>query len=217
MASSYHLSLCHPSECTQWSCRTHNPWMPRKPFICHLPPKALCLCLLMREEGVGGRRKGHNQMAISWWECPTNGELNMECVCFIRYQDHMMGLFCPWSLVGRWLKWSRICLECRRCGFSPQVRKIPLEKGLTTCSSFLAWRIPWTEETGGLQSTGLQRVRHHWATGQQTNTEKKKDREDFKLVRNTNCNGIFKAFEKCPYLGFIKRRILVKVNTSALN
>ena len=36
----------------------------------------------------------------------------------------------------------------------------PLEKGVTTHSSILAWRIPWTEETGGLQSMGSQRVRH---------------------------------------------------------
>ena len=34
-------------------------------------------------------------------------------------------------------------------------------------SSILAWRIPWTEELGGLQSTGLQRVRHDLATEQQ--------------------------------------------------
>ena len=42
-----------------------------------------------------------------------------------------------------------------------------LEKGLTTHSSILAWRIPWTEEPGGLQSMGSQRVGHdmsefHW-------------------------------------------------------
>ena len=37
----------------------------------------------------------------------------------------------------------------------------PLEEGMATCSSILAWRIPWTEEPGGLQSIGLQRVRHN--------------------------------------------------------
>ena len=36
----------------------------------------------------------------------------------------------------------------------------PLEKGMATHSSTLAWRIPWTKETGRLQSTGLQRVGH---------------------------------------------------------
>ena len=36
----------------------------------------------------------------------------------------------------------------------------PLEVGMATHSSILAWRIPWTEEAGGLQSTGSQRVGH---------------------------------------------------------
>ena len=34
-------------------------------------------------------------------------------------------------------------------------------KGMATHSSILAWKIPWTEEHGGLQSIGLQRVRHN--------------------------------------------------------
>ena len=36
----------------------------------------------------------------------------------------------------------------------------PLEKDMATHSSILVWKIPWTEEPGGLQSMGLQRVRH---------------------------------------------------------
>ena len=36
----------------------------------------------------------------------------------------------------------------------------PLEKEMATYSSILAWGIPWTEESGGLQSMGSQRVRH---------------------------------------------------------
>ena len=39
----------------------------------------------------------------------------------------------------------------------------PLEEGMATGSSLLAWRIPWTEEPGGLQSMGLQRIRHDWS------------------------------------------------------
>ena len=39
-----------------------------------------------------------------------------------------------------------------------------LEKAMAPHSSILAWRIPSTEEPGGLQSTGLQRVRHDWTT-----------------------------------------------------
>ena len=38
--------------------------------------------------------------------------------------------------------------------------KDPLEEGMETHSSILAWRIPWTEEPGCLQSIGLQRVGH---------------------------------------------------------
>ena len=38
--------------------------------------------------------------------------------------------------------------------------EVPLEKGMATHSSILAWRIPWTEEPGRLQSMGSQRVRH---------------------------------------------------------
>ena len=42
-----------------------------------------------------------------------------------------------------------------------------LEKEMATHSSILAWEIPWTEEHGGLQSMGLQTVRHDLATKQQ--------------------------------------------------
>ena len=44
----------------------------------------------------------------------------------------------------------------------------PLEKEMATHSSILAWRIPWTEEPGGLQSMGLQRDRHGWETNRLT-------------------------------------------------
>jgi len=37
----------------------------------------------------------------------------------------------------------------------------PLEEQMATLSSILAWRTPWTEEPGGLQSMGSQRVRYH--------------------------------------------------------
>ena len=43
-------------------------------------------------------------------------------------------------------------------------QEYPLEKGMATLSSILAWRIPWTEETGGPQSMRLQRIGHAWAT-----------------------------------------------------
>ena len=44
------------------------------------------------------------------------------------------------------------------------LRVITAEKAMTTHSSSLAWKIPWMEEPGGLQSMGLLWVRHDWAT-----------------------------------------------------
>ena len=54
------------------------------------------------------------------------------------------------------------CRRHKRCGFNPWIRKIPLEEGMATLSSILAWRILWTEESGGLQSTESQRVGRDW-------------------------------------------------------
>ena len=64
------------------------------------------------------------------------------------------------------VKKKSIC-QCRRHGFDPWVGEIPLEKEVATLSSILAWEIPWTEEPGGLQSMGSQRVGHNLATEQQ--------------------------------------------------
>ena len=46
-------------------------------------------------------------------------------------------------------------------------RKVPLEKEIATHSSILVWEILWTEDPGGFQSMGLQRVRHNSVTKQQ--------------------------------------------------
>ena len=60
-------------------------------------------------------------------------------------------------------------------------REDPLEKEKATQPNILAWEIPWTEEPGGLQSMGSQRVRHDLGTEQQQQTvlkekERKNDR-----------------------------------------
>ena len=55
-------------------------------------------------------------------------------------------------------------VKASACNSETWVRSLgwedPLEKEMATHSSILAWRIPWTEEPGGLQSTGSQRVGH---------------------------------------------------------
>ena len=62
------------------------------------------------------------------------------------------------------LRWQRICLQCRRPGFDPWVRKIPWRKKWQPTPVIHAWRIPWTEEPGGLQFMGSQRVGHDCLT-----------------------------------------------------
>ena len=49
----------------------------------------------------------------------------------------------------------------RDAGLIPESGRPPLEEGMVTHSSFLAWRIPRTEEPSGLRSIGSQRVRHN--------------------------------------------------------
>ena len=79
-------------------------------------------------------------------------------------------LFVYWWAFGVFPGSSLICLPCRR---QPVVQEIqvlslvwedPLEKEMATHSSTLAWEIPWTGEAVWLQSMGLQRAGHNWAT-----------------------------------------------------
>ena len=66
-------------------------------------------------------------------------------------------LYLQASLVAQTVK----CLPAiRETRVRSLVREDPLEKEMATRFSILAWRIPWTEEPGWLQSTGPQRVRH---------------------------------------------------------
>ena len=48
----------------------------------------------------------------------------------------------------------------------------PLEEEMATCSSILAWEIPWTEGAGGLKSLGSQRIRHDLAHDSQDHVER---------------------------------------------
>ena len=65
------------------------------------------------------------------------------------------------SLEAQTVKSLPAMLETWVQSLSPQD---PLEKGMATQSSILAWKIPWTEELGGLQSMRLQRIGHNSAT-----------------------------------------------------
>ena len=65
----------------------------------------------------------------------------------------------------------------------------PLEKGMSTHSSILAWRIPWTEESGGLQSMSLQRVGHHCATTQPSHISPQYEEPSSILREVDHCSG----------------------------
>ena len=71
-------------------------------------------------------------------------------------------------LVPRWRSDKEsACQETQEMRVQSLGQEDPLEKGMATHSSVLAWRIPRTEQPGGLQSMGLQRIRHDLATKQQ--------------------------------------------------
>ena len=57
-------------------------------------------------------------------------------------------------------QWERICLPIWEMQVQSLIPEDPLEKEMNTHSSILAWKISWTEEPGGLQSTGSQRDGH---------------------------------------------------------
>ena len=65
------------------------------------------------------------------------------------------------SQVAQWVKNLPVMQETQEMCVQSLRLEDPLEKGMATHSSILAWRIPWTEEAGGLQSMRSQRVRHN--------------------------------------------------------
>ena len=110
--------------------------------------------------------------------CCLSSRLNGTCICpLLLLLDHVIcqagvggSLTHPFNpLHTGWLKivycfqtkgyagsasGKETACQCRRHRFDPWARKIPPEEGMATHSSILAWRIPWTEEPGGLWSTG---------------------------------------------------------------
>ena len=72
--------------------------------------------------------------------------MNYACVSLLRAS---LGAQIVKNLPAMWETWIQ-CLDW----------EVPLEKRMATYSSIVAWGIPWTEEPGGLQSTGSQRIGH---------------------------------------------------------
>ena len=133
----------------------------------------LCACLWLRIVTIllyGGI------MRIGWvdtYETENKTKLYFICFCCCC----LVLLFLLWFVCFRTtMKENRIWefYQCSSNGKESAVmqktrvhslgQEDPLEKGMAIHSSILAWRIPWTEEPGGLQFVGSQRVGHNWVT-----------------------------------------------------
>ena len=99
---------------------------------------------------------------LSKWQVPTQPTFQIQCYLHKEAFPNYLKLL---SIILKLLPWWYSGKEstcnagdtCRRQGFDPWVGKIPLEKEMATHSSILGWKIPWTEEPGGLQSMGSQK------------------------------------------------------------
>ena len=89
----------------------------------------------------------------------------------------------------------------------------PLEEEMATHCYNLAWRIPWTEEPGGLQSMGSQRVRHGWATNAFTSFSLSPRPSIFHQPLLSTVPWSFQAKKTCPWVCGRKGR---KVITEAM-
>ena len=67
------------------------------------------------------------------------------------------------KLASQMTQWERICLPMQKIWNPSLGQEDPLKEEVTTYSSTLAWKIPWTEGSGGLWSIGSQRVGRDWA------------------------------------------------------
>ena len=107
---------------------------------------------------MGSQRDGHNWATkLNWYVCM------LVSIIYLHVSSHFVSTYvCMWaSPAAQRLKCLPGMQETRVQSLSWED---PLEKEMATHSSTLAWRIPWSEEPGRLQSMGLQRVGHDWVT-----------------------------------------------------
>ena len=82
----------------------------------------------------------------------------------IDFKAFNFGLVCYLaSQVAQWVKNPPTMQEMKQTWIRSLGWEDPLEEGRATHPSTLSWRIPWTEEPGGLRSMGSQRVSHSWS------------------------------------------------------
>ena len=97
--------------------------------------------------------------AMKWWDWM---QWSLFSECWVLSQlFHSPFTFIRTSLVAQTVNCLPTMRETRVQSLS---REDPLEKEMAPHSSIFAWKIPWTEDSGRLQSKGSQRVRHDWVT-----------------------------------------------------
>ena len=115
-------------------------------------------CLEVKKLGLSKDNLLANRHTADLSQNLNTGSLRIRIIASMMLIYRLLLAKLPWaSLVAQRLS---VCLECRRSGFDPWVRKIPWRRKMATYSSTLAWRIPWREEPGRLQSMGSQRGGH---------------------------------------------------------
>ena len=131
-----------------------------------IPPSPSPSAIALGQEEVGlGRHSLCQRHCVPFWEPSfTFGGLGIAHGCDISCSSDTAGnSFISWTspvtqLVKNLPKWEN--LQSGRPGFDPWGGRSPGEERMATHSSLLAWRIPWSEEPGGLQATGSARVGH---------------------------------------------------------
>ena len=118
---------------------------------------------LLSEPGWVPGCKTHKSIGSLLWLGPHGVFNSQSCLRWISSNLSVtVWVFLPWaSLVAQTVKHLPTMRGTRVRSLG---RGDPLEGEMATHSSILAWRIPWTEDPGRLQSMGSQRVRHDWAT-----------------------------------------------------
>ena len=94
---------------------------------------------------------GNSHHLISFW----SEKVTQSCLTLCNPMDYTV----HWILQARILEWIVFPISRRE---RKESISLLLEEEMTIHSSFLAWRIPWTEKLGGLLSRGPHRVRHDW-------------------------------------------------------
>ena len=143
-----------------WKQKYQN-WQPEYDRLMATPP------------GLLPGHSGALELAAKWANKPFLLSQFKLRFCYLQLKGLDIEELRVWFLDWRWLAVRALGILAQMVKNPPVMQEtlvqslgqeVPWEKGMATHSSVLAWKIPWTEEPGGLQPMGSQRVRHNWVT-----------------------------------------------------